>query len=284
MAIERLFNTVGPLLFTTNGGENGLITISSTKGFKVKAYVVIEADSLSPLTLEVKRVLNKTQLLVGVAGNIQERYNLSEYTTAINSKITQPQQPRINVPKDDQGRATYETEPTLARRVILVDEQGEFYSTDNPLQVELSDGSINIGTVNANLNVQLTDKESAEGENDYDIVRIGDGEHQLDILPNGSIPITISGIKLPFIQNINIVSADTEYSFTIPQATKKFYIKNRGLGKLQLSFITAQTNTNFITLASGVVYSEEALALESNLTVYYRSSKASEVIEILRWE
>lgn len=135
MAIERRLTEVSPVLFNSNGGANGLVTISSTKGFKVKAMVVLEADTFSPLQLEVKRVISKTQLLVGKAGNIQLRENISAYTVALNSKITQPEQDRINVPYDDQERATYETEPTLARRVIGVDELGNFWTTDNPFPV-----------------------------------------------------------------------------------------------------------------------------------------------------
>jgi len=71
-------------------------------------------------------------------------------------------------------------------QVDLFDDSGNPYTAANPLPVQLSDGSVNIGTVQANVEVQLTH------ENDYpsagrihDSIRIGDGTDELAIVKEG---------------------------------------------------------------------------------------------------
>lgn len=280
MASERKLGAVGPVLFTANGAVNGTVTVVSTSRFKVKAGVTVTAAAMPTLNLEVKRVVSKTQMILGYPGKIDGgTVNLSAYTTALGSAVYQGQIDRPNVPADDQRRATYEQEPTLARRVIQVDEFGEFYTTENPFPVQI-DGDIIIGSVA----VDITDKESSPGANDYDIIRLGDGEHELDINPDGSLPVTMSGIKTPTIINIPVITAATEYIATIPATVKKFYLKNRGNGKLQVSFVTGETATKFFTLVAGSVYGEENLTLDSPLLIYFESTKANEIVEILTWE
>ena len=218
MAIERKLKAQGPIAFVMDGGSNGLVTVQSTSKFKVKASVIISSTSLPDLTLEVKRVLSKTTMLVGAAGNILNRTDISAYTAASGSTIFQPEQDRPGIPFEQHQRASFEEEPTLAVRNVLVDPLGEFYTESNPLNVQLSDGSINIGTVNANLDVQLTDKESAFGALDYDITRIGDGTNQLKINTDGSINISDDNLSLtidgsvsvsnfPATQNVAITSS-----------------------------------------------------------------------------
>lgn len=58
----------------------------------------------------------------------------------------------------------------------LTDESGTPYSPSNPLHVQLSDGSVNIGTVNADLDVQLDHTGATP-----DSVQIGDGTETLSI-------------------------------------------------------------------------------------------------------
>lgn len=285
MAIERRIKAVGPLALALNGGANGLVTVSDTKGFRVKSQVVLQGTGLPNLTLEIKRVLSKTQFYVGEKGNILQREDISQYTLAAGSTVHQPEQDRPGVPIDQHERAVYEEEPVLAKRVILVDEYGEFYDTANPLKVQLSDGSIEIGTVNAEVEVQLSHKDNSPNPGDVaDSVRVGDGVDELAINPDGSINVVSGGISNPFVQNLNIVTAGTEYSLNIPTTTKKFYFKNRGMGKVQVSFTVGQSNTTFFTLYPGVVYSEENLVLLTPINIYFRSTKANETIELIRWE
>lgn len=285
MAVERRIKAVGPLALTLNGGANGLVTVSDTKGFRVKSQVVLQGTGLPNLTLEIKRVLSKTQFYVGEKGNILQREDISQYTLAASSTVHQPEQDRPGVPIDQHERAVYEEEPVLAKRVILVDEYGEFYDTANPLKVQLSDGSIEIGTVNADVDVQLTDKESAPGENDYDIVRLGDGEDELDINPDGSINVSVIKAATPTIVNLNVVAADTEYSYALPAGTKHFTVKDRkGDAKTRIAYVMGTSGTNFKTVDMGNTYEVKDISTIAGLTIYFQSSKASRIIEIESWK
>jgi hypothetical protein len=192
MAVERRLKAVGPIAFTLDGGANGLVTVSDTKGFRVKAQVVLEGISLPNVTLEIKRVISKTQFFVGIKGDIKQRENISLYTLAASSTVLQPEQDRPGIPLEQHERAVYEEEPVLAKRVILVDGYGEFYDTDNPLKVQLSDGNINIGTVNAEIEVQLSHKDNNPDIGDIaDSVQVGDGVDVLQINSDGSINVNI---------------------------------------------------------------------------------------------
>lgn len=75
-----------------------------------------------------------------------------------------------------------------AKRVTLVNEGGESgvgTSPANPIFVQLSDGSVNIGTVNAELEVQLSHRDDDPDSGDvHDSVRIGDGEFEVNMTPS----------------------------------------------------------------------------------------------------
>jgi flagellin-like hook-associated protein FlgL len=133
MAVERKLTLVSPIAFTANGGSNGLVTVSSTYGFKVKAQVVISATGIPNQTFEIKRVLSKTQLLVGPGSNIKDRADLSAYVLGLNPTISQPEQDRPGIPFEQHARAVFEEEPTLANRTILVDRLGNPYDENNPI-------------------------------------------------------------------------------------------------------------------------------------------------------
>lgn len=236
MAIERLLAKVSAVPFTSDGGVDGLISLPSTRGFKVKARVVLSANTLPNLDLEVKRVISSTQLRVGPKGDILARQDVSAYTTALNASIEQPEQNRPGIPTEQHERAVFEEEPTLAKRVIGVDEFGDFWTEDNP----------------------------------FPVMDVGQA--------------AIDGIKNPYIHNLAIAMANNEYTFAVPATTKKMYIKNRGNGILKVSFVSGQSNVNFITIHAGSSYAEENLNFNSNLNIYYQSTKVNDIIEILRWE
>lgn len=134
MARERKFDQVGPVLFSTDGLANGTIFLPTTKGFKVNLSVTVSADSLPDLDLKVKRV-TKNYIVVGKNGNIDFKEDVSAYTVALNAKVVQHEQVRTSIPLDDQNSSSYEREPTLARRVVLVDEYGNLFGTENPVPV-----------------------------------------------------------------------------------------------------------------------------------------------------
>jgi hypothetical protein len=194
--IEKRWAAVAPVAFTVAGSARGKASVSSTRGFKVKQIVALNHPSLPTLELEVKRVTSKTQLELGPIGKIDDRSDLSAYDTS--AFLYANEQLRNSIPQGEIDRATYQEEPAVARRVIGVDELGNPFTTDNPLPVQLSDGSINISTLNAELNVQLSAKDNDPKAGDiHSSVRIGDGTNEVAVNADGSINVNVVNASVP---------------------------------------------------------------------------------------
>lgn len=142
-------------------------------------------------------------------------------------------------------------------------------NTGNVLEIE-SDGSLNA-------NVEI---DAADGDN----IAISDGTNTLLINPDGSINVnTNTDSATTFtIKNMVATLANTEYSYAFPASTKKFKIKARGSAKLQIAFTSGNTATEYITIFPGVLHEEVGLNLVSS-TIYFRSTKPNETIEISSW-
>jgi hypothetical protein len=85
---------------------------------------------------------------------MSDRYDLSSFLVADSASITQPRQRRPSIGPGEIDRATYEEEPTVARRVTLVDEMGDFVDGDNPLPV---DAVINVDSLNIDIDAKDND-------------------------------------------------------------------------------------------------------------------------------
>jgi len=145
MAIEKRLPSVSSQLFTTNGTFSGVLTIADSSLFKVKQEVVITANSLPTLQLQVKRVESPNIIHVGpITGNIEARTDISSYTTDLFSAIYANEQKRPSVPEQEVERLTYEEEPVVARRAVLVDKYGNKYDNINPIPIS---GNIGVGLV-----------------------------------------------------------------------------------------------------------------------------------------
>ena len=190
---ERRYRNIPPQNFIADGTVSGVVTISSTINFKVKQSVVLQAAGQPTIELQIQQVLSDTQLIVGALKSpIHSFYDISAYTVGANATILCNEQQRPVIPEQEITRIIYDEEPTLAHRNVLVDWLGNYYTTDNPLPVQLSDGSINIDTINANLAVQITHLDNWPNVGDvHDSVRIGDGTDVLDINPDGSINVQV---------------------------------------------------------------------------------------------
>lgn len=285
---EKRLKAVPPQLFTSNGTILGGLTITQGCFFRVKQKVLIKAISLPNLLLEVKRVEDDgvTLYLGPCKGNIRDRTDLTAYTTLLLSTIEADEQERPSIPEQEIERLTYSEEPIVARRSHLVDCLGRPYTTTNPFPVRLSDGSVNIGTVNAELEVQLSAKDNDPNPGDvHDSVRIGDGTEELLINPDGSINVVTGGAvtSFPHVLNTPVPLAATEYSATLPKETKRFILRMRNASKCQIAYVSGQTVSNYATMNMGVVYQEGQLTLTAPLTIYFNSVKPSEVAEIIYW-
>lgn len=199
MAIERKWVSVGPVLLTQNGSSDGVLTLTSTAGFKVKQQVILSSNTQPQLKLEVKRVISRTQLIVGErldTGSLTNKADVSSYLVADLANLYAVEQPKSKLKPDDIWQAIYDQEPAVALRNVLVDQFGDYYTVDNPMPVQLSNGSINIGTVNAELEVQLSHQDDVPDVGDVaDSVRIGDGTDELEINDDGSINVKDAGLS-----------------------------------------------------------------------------------------
>lgn len=117
-----------------------------------------------------------------------------------------------------------------ARRIKHVDEFGSPINTQNPLPVRLTDGSLNIGSVNAQLEVQLSHAADTPDPGDVpDSVQIGDGQDILEVNPDGSINVNVvtgssSNTKNFYNEVSSVVSSTptTVVSYTAPVGKVSF--------------------------------------------------------------
>ena len=93
-------------------------------------------------------------------------------------------------------------------------------------------------------------------------------------------------VKTPTLQNIVLGTAGTEGSFNIPVGTKYYRIRARDNSKLQFSFITGQSGTNFYSINPGSTYQTPdtaSLDLDTSLVIFIQSTKDSTVVEVEAW-
>lgn len=191
--MEKFWDQVGPIAFISDGTTDGTIQVLSTKNFYAKQEVIAQSTTQEKVSLEVKRVINANTLEIGPRGQgINKREDMSMFLVADNSTLRAFKQSRNSIEQKEYSRAVYAEEPIVAIRTYPVDRLGLGYTTDNPFPVQLSDGSINIGSVVANLNVQLThrDNDPTTGEV-HDSVRIGDGTNEVKVNSDGSFNVNI---------------------------------------------------------------------------------------------
>lgn len=90
-------------------------------------------------------------------------------------------------------------------------------------------------------------------------------------------------LSAPNLSNLNMATANTEYTFSLPAGTKQFEIRSRSLGRVRLAFVEGESGTTFKTIWPGNSYFEGGLLLSDVLNVYVQSSKFNDVLEILFW-
>src|ERR1051325_6662277 len=97
---EKRLAAVSPQSFTSDGTSRGIVNVADAGLFKVKQQVIIKANTLPNLELEVKQVTSPTQLMVGPpSGDIQAFQDISAYTVALAAAIFANEQlrPKIGV-------------------------------------------------------------------------------------------------------------------------------------------------------------------------------------------
>ena len=83
------------------------------------------------------------------------------------------------------------------------------------------------------------------------------------------------------IFNIIVPTKNIEQSQQLPSNTKTFFMRSRNKGNIKVAYTQNQTDTNFITVVKGSVYTDEQVYDE--VTIYFQSSKDNDVIEIIAY-
>lgn len=124
--LEKRWKAVLPQIFTVNGTALGQILVRDATLFRVKQQVIVASDLIpSRDDLEVKKIINRTTLILGLkSNNLDIGFDLSAYLPIGNPIISANEQLRSKIAEQEIERFTYEEEPIVARRTIQVDQTG----------------------------------------------------------------------------------------------------------------------------------------------------------------
>jgi len=190
---EKRYIKIPPTALTASGTVNGLITVENTYCFKVGQCLLFKQGTIF-FKAKIQRVISETQFIVIEPSEsivTKKKLNMSSFLAGTTVELQEVKRPVIDLLEIQ--RQVYEEEPTIALRTHQVDWLGRSYDASNPMPVQLSDGSIDIGTVNAELAVQLTHQDNVPNNGDIaDSVKIGDGVETLAVNPDGSINVSIN--------------------------------------------------------------------------------------------
>ena len=200
---EKRFAAVAPQLLTSDGTVAGQITVADASLYKVKQTISLQGTSLGPDQFQVQRVPNINTILLGPVGSsniLLDRSDVSAYTVAAGAFIFSIEQQRTGIPEEQIERWTYEEEPTVARRVVIVDKMGNKIDS-----VVGPDGKLRLG-VDTSVSIPTLDIElDAFSKNPPDnVIAVGteDGtktviKHALKIDSNGDAHVINMGALVP---------------------------------------------------------------------------------------
>lgn len=121
-----------------------------------------------------------------------------------------------------------------------------------------------------------------------DSIRLGDGTSLVTattIGPKVGIDVNVINsptVTTPIVTNITVGTPNIQFSHAFNASTKRFMIRSRNNGKINYSYITGTTGSNYITIRPGSVYFEEDITNSGALTIFFQVNKTG-VVEILEW-
>jgi hypothetical protein len=184
MAFERKWAAVPPQAFTANGNQFGFLTVADVAGFKVKQSAYLVNTAGATLAVQIKKIISPTTIVVGLIDNKLSSWiplDISSWTVASGAAIGAEEQDKNNIPEVDHYKAVYEADPTVADRVVLVDQYGNIYSDANPLPATFT-GTISIG----------------------EIIVKGTNGNTIEPNPDGSINVIVEPIPAPNTQVVSV--------------------------------------------------------------------------------
>lgn len=95
--------------------------------------------------------------------------------------------------------------------------------------------------------------------------------------------VIVEGSTNPTVATVSMALAGTEYSYVLPTNCKQFMIKLRGSGTLQFSYVSGESGTTYMEIPRYCFYAESDLNLNAATTLYFQSSSASQVAELIVW-
>lgn len=165
MAKEKKRLAVSPLLFTEDGTADGIITVSDTCEFRAKQIVFLKSDSENPQQFEVRTILSETQFTVGEKGtDFKCLSDVSAFTVSDNAEVYALEQLRPKISPDETLRYSYEEEPIVARRTVLVDQLGRVIKYDDGKLPITGDLNVAVSGKKTPIirNLEITDKDTQE--------------------------------------------------------------------------------------------------------------------------
>ena len=164
MALEKRWEEILPIAFTADGTAEGLVTVEDACDFRVKQRIYIKASGEPAKYLEIKKIKSPTEIYVGpISSDICARTDISAYTVGGGATIEAPEQKRPSIPDKEYERASFEEEPVVAKRTVMVDQCGSIYRsiTDTNgiqrLPVDANIGDITIDNLNVDIDADTGD-------------------------------------------------------------------------------------------------------------------------------
>ncbi len=195
---------------------------------------------------------------------------------------------RIPISTDDPSFAV-----ALGTSIIINSNHSDLFkakSINNIVRIE----NLGLGQTDPTTDVDtgFTFTQTQQGESellkDYDLPPQNDvryvynyAEKKFEVFDTSPVEVTLeSSSKTAYIENISATTASTEYSFSLPDNTKRFTIRLRETDSpLKVKF---QSGGDHVLLPRGTSYGEENLVTD-NVTLYFETELDNRTVELIYW-
>lgn len=88
----------------------------------------------------------------------------------------------------------------------------------------------------------------------------------------------------PTVVNKTLTSSGTEYSVTLPNGAGALTVQSRTAADFKMATTSGASGTTYFTVKSGTAYYETRISSYKDVTLYFQSANAGQVIEIIYWQ